>query len=148
MGRVHREIFERFKRAHVAGNRSSSLVLKELRVHNASGQKAGTAGRFTYKMKHILLSMAAYSPCAGHTGMHISEVLQVPDLMDIILRDVECKRHALRVDEAPKLKILGLRYGVSETAIRKCNDLDDRSKPIGTICVCVWCVAPLCRLNS
>jgi len=133
MGRVHHELFERFKRvrslccAHVAEN-ESARVLQEMcqRCEELRTQEAGI-GRFTAEMKHIMLSMAEYSPKPGesHTGVHISEVLQVPDLMDMILRDVECKRHALRFEQRPNLKILALRYGVTETAIRKCNGLDD-----------------------
>ena len=57
-------------------------------------------------------------------------MLQVPDLMHMIMRDFECRRHTLRPGETPNLKVLAMRYGVTEDAIRRCNNLEDRSLPI------------------
>lgn len=127
MGRVHRELLERFKRTQIAGDRSSQAVLDEM-------QRSGNARRLAewpvHQIKQLLLDMQFYTKPSDHAGLHLCDLLQVPDLMDIIVKEVECRRHFLRCRENPKLKLLGLRYGVSEAAIRKCNGLEDVSVPI------------------
>jgi hypothetical protein len=54
-------------------------------------------------------------------------VRQVPDLMDIILKEIECRRHVFSQNETPKINLLALRYGVSAKSIRECNHLNDSS---------------------
>jgi hypothetical protein len=131
MGRVHRELLERFKRAHLAGSRTSFAVLDEM--HNARKLRApaGTSCRrgVEQEIKSLLMSLTFYTP-HDYAGVHLGDVFQVSDLRDIILKEVECKRHILRRGEKPKLKVLGLRYGVSEAAIRKCNGLEGGSLPL------------------
>ena len=82
------------------------------------------------EIKQFLLELAAHTPPEDQTGAHLSDVLQVPDLMHMIMRDFECRRHNLRPGETPNLKVLAMRYGVTEDAIRRCNNLEDRSLPI------------------
>lgn len=148
MGRVFRELQERFKRARsrttVTEQRSVAVdsfgrvmrekdhhlafesVLSEIQFDRMSAQSASAKGRAQERhaeIKSLLLSLATYTPSKNHTGAHLCQVLQVPDLMDIILREVECKKHLLRPGEKPKLKLLELRYGVTISAILQCNDL-------------------------
>lgn len=47
----------------------------------------------------------------------------MPDLLEIILKEVECRRHVLTRNETPKINLLALRYGVSAESIRQCNQL-------------------------
>lgn len=47
-------------------------------------------------------------------------LIQIQDVFDLILKEVECRRHVLKDNERPKLKLLALRYGVSVDSIRKC----------------------------
>ena len=48
------------------------------------------------------------------------------------MREFDCTRHYLRRGEKPKLRVLSLRYGVTESAIRKANDLEGRPVPVGS----------------
>ena len=57
-------------------------------------------------------------------GIHLCKVLQVTDLLVIIIREFECRKHLYRPGEKPKLKLPELRYGVPASAILKCNDLE------------------------
>jgi len=41
--------------------------------------------------------------------------------MDIIMKELEYRRHYFQHNEAPKLKVLALRYGVTEDSIREAN---------------------------
>jgi hypothetical protein len=127
MGRVHRELLERFKRAQIGGNRSSQAVLKEVQQ---SGNARICFESPVHEIKQLLHDMQFYTKPETHAGLHLCDLLQVPDLYDIIVKEVECKKHFLRRSEKPKLKLLGLRYGVTEAAIRKCNGLEDVSVPI------------------
>ena len=74
----------------------------------------------------------ANAPLKDDAGPHLSAVLQHPDLKEVILREFDCTRHYLRRGEMPKLRVLGLRYGVTESAIRKTNDLEGRPVPVGS----------------
>ena len=123
MGRVHRELLERFKRAQVAGNRTGFAVLDEmLRSGRAKTSVKGTSHR--QEIKQLLMDLHFYTKPDGHAGVHIAEVLQIPNLLDVIVKEVECKKHFLRPNERPKLKLLALRYCVTEEAIRSYNELE------------------------
>merc|ERR1711939_604703 len=121
MGRVHRQLLESFKCARSSGTIASNL-LREKRLSTAAACQT-SPGRLTDEMKDALLLGTAPE---GHIGTHVSEVLQSPDLLSIILREVECKKHYIG-PERPNLWVLGLRYGVTAKAIREVNDLHDRS---------------------
>ena len=58
MGRVHRELLERFKRTQIAGDRSSQAVLDEM-------QRSGNARRLAewpvHQIKQLLLDMQFYT---------------------------------------------------------------------------------------
>ena len=108
-------------------------VLQDIRTERASARKAQASKGARVRreeIKQFLLELAAHTPPQDHTGAHLSDVLQVPDLMHMIMRDFECRRHNLRPGETPNLKVLAMRYGVTEDAIRRCNNLEDRSLPI------------------
>ena len=108
-------------------------VLQDIRTERASARKAQASKGARVRceeIKQFLLELAAHTPPEDQTGAHLSDVLQVPDLMHMIMRDFECRRHNLRPGETPNLKVLAMRYGVTEDAIRRCNNLEDRSLPI------------------
>ena len=115
----------------------SQRVLLEIQAERDGAKKVRASSKAREqreKMKSFLVSLStAYTPPKDHTRVHLCHVLQVPDLMDIIVREFECRRHVLRPGERPNLKVLGLRYGVSEDAIRRCNGLQDRSLRAGII---------------
>ena len=144
MGRVHRELQERFRRAPQgpvdgqAGHFETPCggVLSELHGERANGRRlSATCGATRQRREDIrrfLLSVESDAPRNNHTGPHLSAVLQHPDLKEVILREFDCTRHYLRPGEKPKLRVLGLRYGVPESAIRKANDLDGCPVPVGS----------------
>ena len=114
----------------------SQRVLLEIKAERDGAKKVRASSKAREqreKMKSFLVSLTAYMPPKDHAGVHLCHVLQVPDLMDTIVREFECRRHFLRPGERPNLKVLGLRYGVSEDAIRRCNGLQDRSLRAGII---------------
>ena len=119
----------------------SQRVLLEIQSEREGAKKvraSSEAREQREKMKHFLVSLTEYMPPKSYAGVHLCHVLQVPDLMDIIVREFECRRHVLRPGERPNLKVLGLRYGVSEEAIRHCNGLQDCSLSAGII-LCFDC---------
>ena len=112
-----------------AGNRTSLAVLDEMKRKRVHMRDKGSPLR--QEIKQLLTSLQFYSKPDGFAGIHLCEVLQVPNLLDVIVKEVECKKHFLRRDQKPKLKLLALRYGVTEKAIRSYNGLEDASTPLG-----------------
>lgn len=123
MGRVHLELLEQFKHAQNAtGNRTSLAVLDGMQRKRV---------QLRQEIKQLLMSLQFYSKPDEFAGVHLCEVLQVPNLLDVIVKEVECKKHFLRRDQKPKLKLLALRYGVTEDAIRSYNGLEGTPIPLG-----------------
>ena len=102
MGRVHRQLLESFKCARSSGTTASNL-LRQRRLFTAAACQT-SPGRLTDEMKDALLLATAPE---GHIGTHVSEVLQSPDLLSIILRELECKKHYIG-PERPNLRVLGI----------------------------------------
>ena len=143
MGRVHRELQERFKCARRAADRIGPCetpcddVLSALHSERANGRRGVRPAQREQRaeIRRFLLAVASYArppEPESRAGTHLCEVLQVPDLTELILREYDCKRHYLRRGEKAKLRVLALRYGVSEDAIRKANELEGRRVPIGS----------------
>jgi hypothetical protein len=113
-------------------------VLSALSTERANGRRlattrgAGANREQRAEIRRFLLSVASDAPLKDDAGPHLSAVLQHPDLKEVILREFDCTRHYLRRGEKPKLRVLGLRYGVTESAIRKTNDLEGRPVPVGS----------------
>ena len=112
-------------------------VLSALSTERANGRRlAASSAEATRQqraeIRRFLLSVASDAPPNNDAGPHLSAILQHPDLKEVILREFDCTRHYLRRGEKPNMRVLGLRYGVTETAIRKANDLEGRPVPVGS----------------
>ena len=112
-------------------------VLSALSKERTNGRRlaAGEATRQQRaEIRRFLLIVANDAQPNYDAGPHLtlSAVLQHPDLKEVILREFDCTRHYLRRGEKPKLRVLSLRYGVTESAIRKANDLEGRPVPVGS----------------
>ena len=80
------------------------------------------------EIKQFLLELAAHTPPEDQAGAHLSDVLQVPDLMHMIMRDFECRRHNLRPGETPNLKVLAMRYGRTDRSLWNSRRVNERKE--------------------
>ena len=89
---VHRELLDRIDARHKAQRREAA-------------PSTNTGVRLSSELKSTLAGLPHLAPPPGHTGVHICEVMQVPGLLDMILKEVEHHRHVLRENETPKIKV-------------------------------------------